>query len=127
MSSACSHREVRSVTPTGTYELVEVDGKALPALISHGPAEVRVAAGSLTFGPDDSCLSYTRFGLPTGDPIDRNVRATYSQTGNDLLLRWERAGTTAGTLTENGFTMINEGTPFTYRKQTAASASASRP
>lgn len=115
------------MAPSGTYELVEVDGKALPAVISHGPADVRVASGSLTFEPDNSCLSYTRFGLATGDPIDRHVRATYTQTGNQLLMQWERAGKTVGTLTENGITMINEGTPFTYRKQAAASTNASRP
>lgn len=62
-------------------------------------------------------ISDTVFGPPKGEVVHRRVEASYTQSGNELLLRWKGAGMTKGTLGDESFTMDNEGMIFAYRKQ----------
>jgi hypothetical protein len=53
---------------------------------------------------------------PSGQEVTREVSATYTRQGATLTMQWQGAGRTTGTLTDNTFTMDNEGMLFVYRK-----------
>ena len=115
--AACSHRkQAENVSPVGTFSLVEVDGQSLPANVGHDGANIRVVSGQLVLTEEGDATSETVFGPPNGDDIHRRVTASYTQTGDELLLRWDGAGMTKGTLGDGSFTMNNEGMIFVYAK-----------
>jgi len=64
----------------------------------------------------DTILSKTVFGLPSGEKIEREVKATYTQNGSKLDMQWAGAGNTEGTIHGDIITMINEGMAFVYEK-----------
>ncbi|MBT5709128.1 MAG: hypothetical protein HOI66_22640 [Verrucomicrobia bacterium] len=116
--SACSHRNPSATfSPVGTYQLVEVNGQAIPTTVHHGGIEIRVVSGQLVLTEAGDGLSETVFGPPAGAKVHRRVEASYTQSGNELLLRWKGAGMTKGTLGNEAFTMNNEGMIFSYRKK----------
>jgi hypothetical protein len=45
------------------------------------------------------------------------VKATYTQAGSKLTMKWQRAGMTIGSVEGNMFTMNNEGMVLAYRRQ----------
>lgn len=51
--------------------------------------------------------------------MTREVNATYTQQGPNLIMEWEGAGTTEGTVEGDSFTMNNEGMIFVYKKEAA--------
>mgnify|MGYP001261760904 CR=1 FL=1 len=101
---------------SGQYHLASVDGKTLPANISHGKDAVLVRSGTFTFNPDGTCSTHTVFAPSSGAEVKRDVSATYSREGTNVFMRWKGAGKTAGTLADDTFTMNNEGLLFVYRK-----------
>ena len=115
---ACGHRTSLSKAPepAGVYSLVSVNGKPVPATVSHDGANLEVRSGTFTIGDDGTCLSKILFVPPTGAEVLREVKATYTQAGSELTMRWERAGVTKGTVAGDTFTMNNEGMIFAYRK-----------
>lgn len=102
--------------PAGVYSLVSVDGKPVPASVSHEGASLQVRSGTFTFNADGTCSTKTVFVPPSGSEVAREVSATYTRQGSKLTMRWEGAGTTAGTVEGDTFTMNNEGMVFVYRK-----------
>ena len=115
--TACSHRKSSAVhSPIGTYQLVEVNGQAIPTTLLHDGIEIRVVSGQLVLTEYGEVTSETVFGPPAGADIHRRVDASYTQNGNELLLRWKGAGVTKGSLGEESFRMNNEGMIFEYRK-----------
>jgi hypothetical protein len=101
---------------TGSYTLVSVDGKPVPANISHDGAAIQVRSGTFTINADGTCSSKTVFVPPSGSEVTRDVSATFTRDGSKLAMRWKGAGKTVGTIQGNTFTMDNEGTAFVYRK-----------
>lgn len=100
----------------GSYALVSVDAKQLPAAVMHGEASVEVRSGTFTFGADGRCSTRTVFVPPNGQEVVREVGAVYSKAGAKLTMWWDGAGATTGSVEGNTFTMDNEGMLFVYRR-----------
>jgi hypothetical protein len=102
--------------PAGIYTLVSVDGEKVPCRVKHEGVALNIKSGSFTITGDGQCQSVMVFSPPDHADIRREVKATYTQNGADLTIRWERAGVTKGRITGNQFTMNNEGMVLTYEK-----------
>jgi hypothetical protein len=100
----------------GVYTLVSADSKSVPCSLDHEGATELLKSGSFTINADGTCLSQTTFSVPPNKEIHREVKATYTQNGAELTMRWQGAGTTKGQLHGTEFTMNNEGMLFAYRK-----------
>ena len=118
LSVACSHRDQTPENKShfGAYTLVEVDGHAIPAEVSHGQTLIRVESGRIEFEAGGTCISQTVFGPPEGENIHREVRADCVYKGHSVDLTWHGAGRTRGQFGPDDFTMNNEGMIFRYRK-----------
>lgn len=104
------------VALAGVYALVSVDGKPVPATVSHEGAALQVLSGTFTISADGTCSTKTIFVPPSGAEVTREVNATYSKNGAQLTMQWKGAGTTVGTIDGKTFTMDNEGLVFVYMK-----------
>ena len=102
--------------PTGTYSLVSVDGQSVPCSVTHEGNSLTIKSGVFTIKSDGSCFSLMVFALPGHDDVRREVKATYTQKGNELTMQWEGAGATKGQVNGNQYTMTNEGMVLSYRK-----------
>ena len=102
--------------PTGVYSLATVDGKPVPARVSHDGATLQVISGTFTINDDGTCKSKMVFVPPSGSEVAREVKATYTREDSRLTMKWERAGTTIGTVDGDSFTMNNEGMVLVYRR-----------
>lgn len=100
----------------GVFALVSVDGKQVPANVSHEGATLQVRSGTFTINADGTCSTKTVFVPPSGAEVTRDVGATYTKEGSRLNMKWKGAGKTVGTIEGNTFTMNNEGMIFVYRK-----------
>lgn len=116
--TACQNQQSapNNADPAGVYFLVSVDGKQLPANVSHDGATLQVRSGTFTINADGTCSTKTIFVPPSGTEVTREVSATYTKAGSTLNMRWKGAGKTVGTLQGDAFTMNNEGMLFVYRK-----------
>jgi hypothetical protein len=104
------------VNPVGTYALVSVDGKNVPCDVEHQGHSLKVNSGSFVIDSDGTCSSKTVFSPPSGNPVAREVKATYTREGSKLTMQWQGAGMTTGTVQDDTFTMNNEEMVFAYRK-----------
>ncbi len=77
---------------------------------------MEVDAGTFAINADGTCSTKTIFGLPSGDPVTREVSGTYTQEGSTLKMQWQGAGRTEGTIKGDTFSMNNEGMIFSYEK-----------
>ncbi len=102
--------------PAGTYTLSSVDGKPVPCTVTHEGASPTIKSGTFIINPDGTCSSKIAFSLLSGGDSVREVKATYTQNGSKLTMRWQGAGFTTGTLEGDRFTMNNEGMLFSYHK-----------
>ncbi len=102
--------------PSGIYSLATVDGKPVPASVSHDGTPLQVRSGTFTIKPDGTCSTKTVFVPPSGSETVREVSATYTREGSKLTMQWQGAGTTTGTVEASTFTMNNEGMVLVYRK-----------
>ena len=123
--TACSKKQVaaepnsaEAVNPAGEYVLVSVDGKEVPATVSHSGTELQVISGAFTINADGTCSSTSVFVPPGGSEIERTVAATYVLDGNQMTMKWEGAGMTVGAVEGETFTMNNESMLFVYRRTT---------
>ncbi len=116
--TACKNQKsaVNHADLAGAYVLVSVDGKQMPASISHEGATLQVRSGAFNINADGTCSSKTIFVPPSGKEITREVSATYTKDGSTLNMRWKGAGKTVGTIEGDTFTMNNEGMMFVYWK-----------
>ncbi|MEI7658675.1 MAG: hypothetical protein WCK33_11480 [Phycisphaerae bacterium] len=120
--AACASRHATDepIDAAGTYTLMTVDGKAVPATISHEDATIRVMSGSFTINAGGTCSTKTELVGPRGGQLTREVNATYTQSRTEgvvkFTMRWEGFGTTVGTSDGTTFTMDNEGLLWVYRK-----------
>lgn len=105
-----------TVNPAGTYALTSVDGKNVPCALEHEGHALTIKSGSFVIAPGGTCASKIVFSPPSGAEATREVKATYTQSGTKLTMRWQGAGVTEGTVEGDTFTMNNEGMIFRYRK-----------
>ena len=115
-SGATDAAAKRPVDPVGVYRLVEVNGSKLPATVSHG-AELLILSGTFTITAEKTCTSFIRLRVPSGEDVSKKVAAVYTLQGKKLIMKWEGAGITEGTVEGDTFTMVNEGMVFTYQRQ----------
>lgn len=100
---------------TASYTLASVDGISIPGNVMHGATEITISSGSFVFYDNDTCLSKTHFSAPNGRHFTREVRATVTATDGGIVMHWQGAGTTTGTIDGERFTMDNHGMIFVYR------------
>jgi hypothetical protein len=101
---------------TGIYYLMEVDGSEVPAMVSHDGQALHVHSGTFIISANKTCFSRTRFVPPGGPEMTREVNAKYRIEDSRLIMKWEGAGTTEGTVEGDIFTMDNHGMIFVYTK-----------
>jgi len=100
----------------GEYALISVNGKPVPANVTHEGVEMLLRSGTFTIKADGTCSTKTVFVLPSRTESAREVGATYTNEGSKLTMQWKGAGKTVGTIQGNTFTMDNEGMVFVYKK-----------
>ncbi len=105
------------VDPAGVYTLVSVNGESVPCETRHGKTPMTINSGMFTIRADGTCHSLMKFSVSGHPEVTREVKATYSQRGDEITMKWERAGVTRGTVASNEFTMTNEGMVLSYRKE----------
>ena len=110
-----------NIDPTGTYTLVSVDGKSVPCNLTHEGAAMTVNYGKFTINTNGTCVSLINFSVAGHPAINREVKASYTLSGAELTMKWERAGVTTGKVNGERFTMNNEGMIFSYQKQSEES------
>jgi hypothetical protein len=116
--SACQKQPTphNTADTAGVYALVSVNGKPVPASLSHEGAILEVRSGAFTINADGTCSSKVQFIPPSGTEATREVNATYTRDGSKFTMQWKGAGTTVGSIDGNTFTMENEGMALVYRK-----------
>ena len=110
----------------GTYNLVSVDGHAVPyAPMPQGQRAPEIVSSTLTLNGDGTFVSTMSF----GGNMSRDFKGTYAKEGADYVLTWEGAGQTGVTIAGGKLTMNNEGMLFVYQKAGvgATSAAAEQP
>ncbi|MGZ8940351.1 MAG: hypothetical protein ACXW32_14185 [Limisphaerales bacterium] len=113
-----SHRVQQNAgAPAETYALISVDGQPVPCSVTHNGGNLKINSGVFRFRPDGHCESSIELVSPAGQPVRKNVTATYSRDGEALTFQWKGAGKTKGTLSGDVFTMDNEGMVFSYQRQ----------
>lgn len=105
-----------ATTAAGVYALVSVDGQAVPCRLKHQGADMLINSGAFTIRTDGTCDSLMKFSVAGQNEVTREVTATYTQSGPELVMQWKGAGQTKGQIQGNEFTMNNEGLVFVYRK-----------
>ncbi len=88
----------------------------MPCSVEHEGHAVAIKSGTFVINADGTCSSKIDFSTPSGGGSLREVKATYTQEGTKLTMRWEGAGMTTGKVEGDTFTMNNEGMLLTYRK-----------
>jgi hypothetical protein len=111
-----SDRTAANVDPAGVYTLISVDGKTLPCELTHGGTAMTIKSGVFTISSNGTCRSLMNLSVPQRENISREVKATYTQKGAQLTIKWDQAGTTLGQVDGNTFTMTNEGMVLLYQK-----------
>ena len=102
---------------TGIYYLLKVDGTELPSTVSHDGVVMEIRSGTFIISADGTCFSTTRFAVPPGGKeMTREVRAKYVVRDTQLIMTWEGAGTTEGTVAGDIFVMDNHGMIFEYTR-----------
>ena len=101
---------------SGIYYLLKVDGAAIPGTVTHDGETLEIRSGTFIISDDGTCFSSTRFTKPGGDEVTREVRAKYLVRDSKLIMTWEKAGVTEGTVEGNSFTMDNHGMIFEYTR-----------
>jgi hypothetical protein len=109
------HRSAK-IDPSGTYSLLSVDGKEAPCEVMHGETPMTIKSGVFTINTDGTCSSLMRFSVAGHEDASREVKATYTLQGAELTMKWDRAGTTFGSVNGNRFSMTNEGMVLVYQK-----------
>jgi len=102
--------------PGGVYALVSVDGKSLPATVSHENADLQVRSGTFSINANGTCSSKITMVPPSGTEVTCEVNATYTKDGSKLKMQWKGAGRTVGTIDGRTFIMENEGMVFVYKR-----------
>lgn len=103
-------------TVTGRYQLVEVNGETVPALVAHRYAEIKVHSGDFTIRADGSCSTTSVFSPPDGGMESRKSHGSWEKAGDKLTMQWLGAGKTVAILAGERLTMDNHGMDFVYQR-----------
>ena len=101
---------------SGSYKLVAVNGAAIPASVFHDNATIQVHSGDFIIRADGACSTTTVFIPPSGGKVTRKVHCSFTRNGPKLVMQWQGAGTTTGTIDGETFSMDNHGIIFTYSR-----------
>jgi hypothetical protein len=102
---------------TGTYNLVSVDGHAVPyAPIHEGQQAPEIVSSSISLKDDGTFSMVMSYTNPSGGTISNDFTGTYTSQGSDFNLKWEGAGQTKVTIEGDTLTLNNEGMLFVYQK-----------
>ena len=101
---------------SASYDLVSVDGAAIPASVFEGNSTFRIHSGVFVIRADGSCSAKTVFGPVKGGEITRIAHATCTRKDSVLTMQWRGAGVTRGILEGETFTMDNHGMTFAYKR-----------
>jgi hypothetical protein len=101
---------------TGNYYLVKVDGTEIPGNVMHDGTPMEIHSGTFFINDDGTCVSRTQFTPPGHDEQTREVRAKCVVEDSRLIMKWEGAGTTEGTVEGGIFIMDNHGMIFEYTR-----------
>ena len=93
-----------------------VNGIRIPGAIEHDGAKLGVESGTFRIAADGRISSETVFTPPDGRPMTRRVKATYTRNGSSLVMRWEGAGVTRGSIDGEIFVMNNHGMILVYSR-----------
>lgn len=117
VSASENQQTKQDTTFAGTYKLFSVNGNKVPATLSHDDVKFQVTSGSFIIKANGTCISKMNF-IPPDAPaeVTREVKATFVKDGPKMMMQWEGAGQTTGTLEGNTFTMDNEGMVLVYKK-----------
>ena len=116
---ACNQGSETAESPdfTGTYNLVSVDGHAVPYAPTHqGQLAPEIVSSSLSLKDDGTFSMVMSYTNPSGGTISRDFTGTYTSQGSDFNLNWEGAGQTKVTIEGDTLTLNNEGMLFVYQK-----------
>lgn len=102
--------------PVGIYSLVSVDGKSLPCVLNHAGTTMTIQSGTFTITAEGRCVSSIKLSVTNNQAMTKVTRARYTQSGDELTMKWDRAGTTRGKVNDHSFTMTNENMIFAYQK-----------
>ena len=105
-----------NLDPSGVYSLVNVNDKRVPCELVHEGVTLTVKSGVFTIMADGRCTSQMTFSLPSRGDMSKEVKAAFTQQGTELIMHWEGAGTTVGSVHGNTFIMTNEDMVLAYRK-----------
>ena len=100
----------------GIYYLVTVDGAAVPGPVTHDGTTMHMHSGTFIISNDGTCFSRTEFTPPGHARTTREVHALYRVEDSRLIMQWEGAGTTEGTVEGDIFVMDNHGMIFEYSR-----------
>ena len=101
----------------GVYTLSKVDGIAIPGTVNHDGMAMQISAGQFVIKADGKCISTTDFIAPGGNKMTRKVRAKYVVKDSHMIMTWQGAGVTEGTVEGDTFIMDNHGMIFEYTRQ----------
>ncbi len=101
----------------GTYTLVSLNGAAVPAPATEGPAGTQVLSGTLTLGQGGTVRVTVVFQIPGETPSrTSDVTGSYRRSGNALTFSYSNGGSNTGTLDGKDLHFLNEGSTWLYRK-----------
>ncbi len=101
---------------SGSYKLVAVNGASIPASVYHDNATIEVRSGDFIIRADGTCSTTSVFIPPSGGKVTRKVHGSFTRNGSKLVMQWQGAGTTTGTIDGDTFSMDNHGIIFTYSR-----------
>ena len=101
---------------TGIYYLLKVDGTEIPGTVMHDDTPLEIHSGTFFISDDGTCFTTTRFTPPGREEETREVHAKYVVQDSRIIMKWEGAGTTEGTVEGDIFIMDNHGMIFEYTR-----------
>jgi len=103
--------------PTGTYNMVSIDGNALPfAPVHGGQSGPEIVGGSLTLEAEGGFAFSLEYRIPGRPSQTNNMTGTYTIEGAECMLQWKGAGKTACTWEGDQLSFNNEGMIFAFQR-----------
>jgi hypothetical protein len=109
--------------PVGSFELVNVDGAALPYAVPEGqrrPAGLQITGARLVLGADGAFrqwMAYRFEGDGAVRTMEREFTGTWVKEGAAYRMTWDGAGTTPARFDGELWTYDNVGMLLTFRRQ----------
>ncbi|HSF81690.1 MAG TPA: hypothetical protein VLA49_10675 [Anaerolineales bacterium] len=103
--------------PSGTYNMVSIDGNELPYAPTHeGQQGPEIVGGSLTLEVDGTFAFAMDYQIPGGKMQSSKMRGDYTIEASECTLKWQGAGMTACTWEGDQLSFNNEGLIFAFQR-----------